>query len=1090
MIGIIVLMLTTALPRGPLPGQSVGEETRRLIGQVAVSARHIVFSYGGDLWRAELGGGQAEPLTAGPEEDGFPAFSHDGNWIAFSRRAGADWDVYLVPAKGGEPQRLTYHPGPDLARGWTPDDGAVLFMSEREEEGVSRLYTLELRGSLPTALPFPRATEGSFSPDGERLAYVPYSVPIEGWRHYRGGMTAPIWIGKLSDSRIEELPGETSNDRFPMWAGDTIYFVSDRSGTYNLHRYLIESRQVEQLTRYEEYGITHASFGAGYVAFVQDGAIRLFRAAAGTIDSVRVEVNPDTSEWAPRSVAAAPYIQAAALSPTGDRVVFEARGELISFDPVSGRGLNLTASPGVADRYPALSPDGQWIAYLSDESGEYHLKLRKADGSGGVMRTGQIELRPTYYSELSWSPDSKRLAFTDKRLSLWVTDMETGGARRATTSRYPGQISYQVSWSPNGTIMAYSEYGENHNRVIYLYDVVRGRKRRVTPPDVNAEYPAFDKSGKYLFLVTSGDAALEEFGGSILSGAMHRPLTTRRLQVVILRNDIPAPVHPATGEPNPEALAQEGDGRALIHTQGIERRIVPLPLPPRDYAGLTAGERGELYVLVNEWPPSPAPGSSPARSLYRYELSQPGRLEKFLQDIDEFRLSADGSAILYRRGDAWAVVPTGEAPEPEAGHLDLDSLTLEVNPRAEWRQMYREAWRFMRDFFYDPKHHGLSVRRLEAHYASYLPSVTRRADLNALLRYALGHVSASYLTVSGGDTPPSGGPDGRVGLLGADYEIEEGRFRIKRIYRSGHFDISNPLLRAPLDQPGVDVAEGDYLLAIDGEPVTATRNVHSYFIGKAWEPVKLTVGPEPEITGSRTVTVVPLPDEGALRRSNWADRNRSYVDERTQGQIAYIYVSDYGSGLESFFRDILANSGRKGFVIDQRFAGGDLTADYLIELLQRKPIYYYVFRDGDDLPVPTKPMPDAKVLLINNATSSAAETFALMFKLAHVGRVVGLRTTGAGTALHRPIPRLLDGGKITVGNAAAYNPNGSWDIENDGVQPHIEVEWSPELWRKGIDPQLEAAVNAVLQHIVDNAERLELEKPQRPEYPVHTDGTR
>ena len=1090
MLKPLALMLVSVLATGGISTVNDGDETPRLIGQAAISGRFIVFSYAGDLWRAEHSGGAATPLTQGRADDAFPTLSNDGSLIAFSRRDGGDWDLYTISIDGGEPRQLTFNPEADIARGWSPDDQSILFMSHREEEGIYRLYTIERNGAFPEPLPLPRGFDGSFSPDGDKIAYVPYALPLQlfdlDWRYYRGGAAAPLWIADLDDGSIERVPRENSNDMHPMWVGDSIFFVSDRSGTHNLYLYTPRSRDVEQLTAYTDYGVTHAAAGGGMLVFVQDGGIRRYNPTTGAVDSIDVQVSPDTSELAPRSVPIAPYIQSAAISRLGDQVVFEARGDIISYDRLSGQAVNITNSPDVADRYPSLSPDGQWLGYESDDNGEYKLKLRRADGSGEVQRTGQIELRPTFYRDFSWSPNSNSVAFIDKRLSLWVTNLETGGARRVATSTYSDQGSYQVSWSPNGTIMAYSEYGENRNRIIYLYDIVRGRMRQVTRGDSSAEHPVFDKSGKYLYFVASDNSALSEFGWSVLSGALQRPLVTRRLHVVVLRNDIPAPVLPLTGEPNMEAQADSGIGRALIHTDGIDRRTVPLPLQAKDFAGLVAGRSGELYILINEWPDSPALGRSPKQSLYRYRLAEPKRLAKFLDDIDEFQLSADASTILYRRGQDWAVVPAAEPPEPGAGRLDLESIQVDVDPPAEWRQIYHEAWRLMRDYFYDPDHHGQNIREIEAHYANYLPSVTRRSDLNALLNRALGHVSVSHLVARGGDIPLQLATPSRVGLLGADYEVRDGRYRITRIYRSGHYNSPDPLLQAPLDQPGIDVAEGEYLLEVDGEPVLASRNIYSYFQGKAFTPVRITVGPDPQPRALRTYTVVPLPGENTLRRANWAESNRRRIDEQSQGQLAYIYVRDYTAGVEDFLRGMLGKPGAKGFVIDQRFAHGGITSDFLIEALRRRPIYYYAFRNGDDIAVPTNPMPNSKVLLINDVNSSAAETFALMFKLGRVGRVIGTRTMGAGIGPYAFVPKLIDGGSVTIPNRAAYNPSGSWDIENDGVSPNIEVEWMPKDWREGRDPQLDAAVKAVLQHIVDNADRLET--PTRPDYPVHPTG--
>jgi tricorn protease len=1117
MINRLAILAVSVLLAGNSSPVTQSQEERLLIRNVSVSGEYIAFSYAGDLWRVERAGGTALRLTEGPAEDDYPVFAPDGASIAFSRRGADDWDVYVIGVSGGETRQVTYHPEMDIVRGWSPDGGDILFMSHRDEEAVFRLYTIAVDGVFPEALPLPRAWEGSYAPAGDRIAYVPISMPLDlfggEWRYYRGGMTSRIWLADIETSRIEELPRENVNDRHPMWVDGTIYFVSDRSGTFNLHSYVPTSRRVTQLTDYQTYGVESASAGGGAIAFVQDGGIKIFDRQSGAVQTVNVQVDPDRSEMEPRTVAGARFIQSASTTASGDKVVFGARGEIVSFDLESGAAENLSQTPGAAERYPAVSPDGRWVAYLSDESGQYELRIRPASGEGPVRQL-PVELRPSYYRELTWSPDSKHLAFIDKRLTLWVADVETGGANRVGTSEYSDQDRYYPAWSPDGRWLAFSEYESNRLRTVYIYDTDRARKRRVTAGRVHAEYPVFDKSGRYLYFVASNTAPLADFGWSVLSGEMSKPLVSRRLQVVLLRPDIASPIIPLTGEPNPEVDSAviipgqqpagggpPGAGRqgrppsggppgmqgqavpqTVVSTQGLVRRIVPLPLPPRDIAGLAAGEPGVLYVLVRDWSQAGQPGRSARQSLYRYELSKPRELTQLIEDVSEFMVTEDGRRILYRQGRDWAMVSGAEPPAPEEGRLDLQAIQIDVDPAAEWQQIYHEAWGLMRDYFYDPDHHGQNLSELERHYQTYLPAVTRRSDLNVLLGKALGHISVSHLGVRGGDIPRPPGDRSRIGLLGGDYEIAEGRYRIVRIYPSGHFNSGNPLHRSPFDEPGFYVSPGDYLLAVDDEEITADRNLYSYFAGTALKPVKLTVGPDANGRGSRTFTIVPTVGENTLRRMNWAERNRLVVEEESQGVLGYIWVPNFGSGsIELILRQLLESTDKRGLVIDQRFGGGGITADYLIELLRRTALYYYTFRQGDDLSVPANAMPEAKVLLINDVNGSAAETFALMFKLGNLGSTIGTRTGGSGIGPYVFIPTLIDGGRISIPNRAAYDPSGEWGIENQGIEPDIEVAWYPVDWRQGRDSQLQMAINIALQTIVDRPP-LEVVKP---EYPVH-----
>ena len=1110
LIRALAFLAVSAVLVGGARTQAESDEGRMLIRNVAVSGQSIVFSYAGDLWRVGLDGGPAEPLTAGPEDDDFPVFSRDGSSIAFARRGADDWDVYVIPDDGGPASRLTYNPEADIPREWSATGDSVFFLSHRDEEQVFRLYSISRDGPFPTALPLPRAWDAALSPLDERIAYVPMARPGElfgsEWQHYRGGMTSRISIVNRGSGRIEMLTNEPVNDRDPMWVGTTIYFVSDRSGTFNIHGYDTQTREIDQLTEYETYGVESAAAGGGLIAFVQDGYIRTLDPVSGTIETPEIQVDPDGTELQPRTVDGASWIQSASLGVSGNPAAFAMRGNVVTLNTDTGEHQILTATSNAVERYPALSPDGQWIAYFSDESGDYQLRVQSLSDSGDV-RVIPVELQPSFYRELVWSPDSKKAAFSDKELTLWVVSEETGGARKVTTSSHSFQGKYQPSWSPDGAWLAYSRYESNGLRVIYLYHVQTGRRTAVTSGQVNAEHPVFDKSGNYLYFVASNSAGLGEFGWSLMSGTLMRPHVTRRLNVAILREGMPSPVLPVTGQPNPEADSpsevpamlppgrEEGRGRggppsgarrapqqgAANAMAGVRDRIVPLPAPPMDYADLVPGSPGVLYALVTEWAPSPGVGMSPSQSLYRYDLNEPQQIEKIIEKVDDYSVTLDGRRVLYRKDRDWAIVSTEKAAEPGEGVLDLQSIQLEVDPAAEWREIYHEAWRLMDDFFYDPDHHGQNLRALERHYATYLPSITRRHDLNLLIAKALGHISVSHLRVSGGDMPSRGEPS-RIGLLGADYEIDEGYYRITRIYRSGQYNSGHPLLSAPLDQPGVYVREGDYLLAVDGQSISADQNLYSYFEGTALAPTKITVTSDLEEQRTRTYTVVPLPGENTLRRWNWAERNRRAIMDESQGILGYIFVPSFSSwGLEVVLQQLLANSDKRGLIIDQRFAPGGITSDYLIELLNREPLYYYMFRHGEDLAVPSNPLPEAKVLLINDVNGSAAETFALMFKLSNAGRIIGTRTMGAGIGPYAYIPPLIDGGRVSIPNRAAYNPVGSWDIENAGIEPDIEVEFGPEDWWEGRDPQLGTAIRAVLQMIVDNPP-FEVKKPA---YPVH-----
>ena len=1049
-----------------------------LFGRLTVNQTHIVFSYAGDLWSVERGGGDAKRLTTHPGEESFPVFSPDGSQLAFSRQIGGNWDLYVMPAAGGETRQITFSPRNEYANGWTPDGASILFMSNLT--GVPRLYTIRVGGVLQNELPLlPEAVNGSFSPDGRRIAYSPTSA-IGDWRFYRGGSKGQVWLANAINGEIEKLPQGNYNDDLPVWVGNKIYFLSDQTGIYNLASYDLSSRQSKLLTNFEHYGARFIGAGAGAVVFVRDGRIHLHDTATGQTRVVDVRMNPDTTELNPRTVSAARPLEWVAPSASGDRVVFGVRGEVFILDPATGAPRNLTNTSGAAERFPALSPDGKSIAYFSDESGEYQLHVRPASGEGPVKKIS-IEAKPTFYRELTWSPDSKKIAFTDKRLTLRFADIDSSSVSTIDTSPYSYQEEWHPAWSPDSRWLTYSKHLHNRVRTVFIYDVEGKRTRQLTDGRTHTELPCFDANGKYLYFASSPNAGTSEFGWGVLNGILARPLVVRRLHAVVLQNDAPSPVLPNT-QPNPEAKASEPLSTVRIDFDDIGRRVVDLPTPARDYSTLAPGKPGVLIVQINEWPASPGLGSNSSQVLYKVDLVQPARLDKLVEAIGGFEVSRDGSRLLYGKAGSWYLVSASAAPKPDEGKLDLTKMEVTIDPRAEWKQIYREAWRIMRDWFYEPNHHGQNLTELEAHFAEYLPNITRRADMNALMNRMLGHISVSHLGIGGGDLPQPAGPPVRIGLLGADYEIAGNRYRFKRIYRATKYNSPSGSVQAPLDAPGVSVREGEYLLAVDGQEIDNSKSIYSYFDGKTNQSVKITVGPNPTQEGARTLTVFPIANEAGLRLANWAEANRRRVEEASGGKLGYIYVSDYGPGTMDGIRGLSGYSDRPGVIIDQRYNGGGITPDYLIEWLRRRPIYYYTFREGDDIATPVNPGPSAKVLIVNQENFSAAETFAFMYKVAKVGPIVGMRTGGGGIGPYVYTPRFVDGGNIQLPNRAAYNPDGtSWGIENVGVIPDYEVEILPKDALAGRDPQLEKAIQVGLEEIKKNVPV----RPIKPKYPVH-----
>jgi len=1035
-----------------------------------VSATHIAFVYADEIWIVDRKGGTAHRLTSQTGLKGFPVFSPDGSQVAFARILDGNIDVYVAALTGGEPRRLTYHPKGDLPVAWTPDGKNILFTSQRIFDGGWRFYTVPMRGGFPTELPLPVGWEGSFSPDGSHIAYIPFNGLTFTWRNYRGGLTTKIWIANLADSSIQEIPRENSNDSYPMWIGDNVYFVSDRNGTDNLFVYETGTKRITQLTNFEKRDVKFASASTEAIVFIQSGAIHLYDLKTKQVKNVEIRIVDDFADDKPHPVKAARWISDFDISPNGTSAVFGARGEILTFNTETRATLNLSQTVDAAERFPIWSPDGNYIAYFSDESGEYQLHIRAING-GGVIRKISVERNPSFYNELVWAPDSKKLAFSDKRLALWYVDLDRGMANRVDNSTFAGQADFQPVFSPDSQWLAYSMHRPNRLRAIFVHHLATARNYQISDGRTDSEYPVFDRNGKYLYFAASGNAGPSKFVGQ--TALLFEDLITRRLQMVLLQKDTVSPL--GAKEIPPE---KERDRKSVtIDIEGIGQRVLPLPLPVRDYVGLAAGKPGILFIMERSWVNPLNLEMQRSQLLTKFDVSK-GAAEKFVEGATSFKVSSDGTHLIFQKGRTWSIVETDTPPKTDEGNLDLSRGEIQIDPRAEWRQMFNEVWRFERDYFYDPNHHGQDLAALKKMYAAYLPNVVTRRDLNLIFNEMLSHLSVGHMTAGGGDIPSQASSN--VGLLGADYKINNGSYRITKIYRG---DNSQPLLTGPLSQPGLDVKEGDYLLAVDGQEIKPSEELFSQFVGKAGKTVELTVASEPDGTSARRITVVPLPGEATLRRYDWSESNRRRVEELSGGKLAYIYLSNLGeTGLLTFIRDFYGQIDKQGLIIDERFNGGGSPGDYILETLSRSPLAYYTFRDGQDLPFPAGLMTGPKILMINESDFSTADTFPFMFRQAKLGSLVGMRTAGGGVGFFVDIPRLIDGGAVSSPNRAIYNHiKGVWDVENHGVAPDVEVETLPTDWRAGRDPQLEAAVRIALESLGRNLKR----PPTHPEYPAY-----
>jgi len=1059
---------------------ALGAQTEKplVLQKPTINRTHVVFSYAGDLWIAPREGGEARRLTVGPGIETDPYFSPDGTLIAFSGEYDGNVDVYVVPATGGVPRRLTWHPDADRVVGWTPDGKRILFSSSRHSyTRVSRLFTVPVEGGFPEEVPLPMAEQGSYSPDGTRLAYVPLRPAFIAWKRYRGGRTTPIWIADLKDSRIEKIPRDNSNDFYPMWVGDRIYFLSDRTGRFSLFAYDLKSRQVREVVPNSGMDFKSASAGPDAIVYEQFGSLNLYDLKTGRTRRIPITLAGDLPTIRPSFERVARSIRDAGLSPTGVRAVFEARGEILTVPVEKGDIRNLTNSPGVADRYPAWSPDGRRIAYFSDESGEYALHIADQSGLGPTEKI-PLDNPPSFYYSPVWSPDGKKIAYTDARLNLWYMDLEKKTPVKVDTDTYSKpERTLDPSWSPDSRWIAYTRQLRNHFRAVFIYSLEENKSRQVTDGMSDARYAAFDPNGELLYFTASTD--IGPASGWLDMSGFNRPVS-RNVYVIVLRKDLPSPLAPESDEEKPQEAAKpkeppkkEETGaapRVRIDFDNISQRILALPIPARNYSGLWVGKSGILFLAEAE------PVTQRMRqtvNIHRFELKT-RKTDRFLEAVRFFDVSHNGEKVLYRKGDQWAVAGAAQPPKPGEGVLRLDAMEVRVDPKAEWRQMYREVWRIERDFLYDPGLHGLDLAAVMKKYEPYLDGIAHREDLNYLFSEMLGELCLGHVRAGGGDVPEIRRVG--VGLLGADYRIENGRYRFARIYSGENW---NPDLRAPLTQPGVNVQEGEYLLAVNGREVRPPDNLYSFFEGTAGKQVRLRVGPDPSGAGSREVTVVPVESEAMLRHYAWVEGNRRKVDQMTGGRVAYVYLPNTGeAGYASFNRYYFSQIDKQAAIIDERFNGGGMAADYIIDSMRRSLMNYWTTRYGEIFTTPLAAIFGPKVMIINEYAGSGGDAIAWYFRKARLGPLVGKRTWGGLVGIFG-FPPLIDGGMVTAPNLAFFNTEGDWEVENRGVPPDIEVEFDPAAWRQGRDPQLEKAVEIVLDALKKNPPPV----PKKPPYP-------
>jgi len=1097
---------------------------RRLLWRPSVSKTQIVFSFADDLWLVDRKGGEARRLTSAVGVETNPFFSPDGTMIAFTGEYDGNRDVFVIPASGGEPRRLTYHPADDNVVGWTPDGKNILLVSTRNSyyHYADQLYMVPVEGGFPKQVPLPIAERSSFSPDGTHVAYVPHPQWQAAWKRYHGGQTTPIWIADLKDSSIQKIPRDNSNDSNPMWIGDKVYFLSNRNGPVSLFTYDTNTKQVSEVLHSDGFDFKSACAGPDAIVIEQFGAIKLYDRATGQTTPVNIQVTGDFVAPRPHfAKVEAGRIQHFGLSPTGARAVMEAWGEIFTIPTDKGDIRNITRSPAVADRDPAWSPDGKSIAYFSDEPGEYELQIRGQNGLGEVRHIS-LGKPPSFFYAPLWSPDSKKIVYSDKRLNLWYVEVDKGVPKLIDTDYFEG-AQFTPAWAPDNNWIAYVKQLPSHQHAIFVYSLEQGKAYQLTDGMSDALFPNFDKNGKYLYFTVSTDLGLASVGFDMSSDA--RPVT-RSVYVAVLSKDLPSALAPESDEEKPKdekkpedkgkdkdkekgkdtnkdkdqssdkAKGSDQSGKdegkdkkeepvvVKIDFENMSQRILALPIPAKNYVNVVPGKTGILFL--SEAPQIITEDDQPnlKQTIQKFDLGK-RKVDKFLDEVNDYTVSFDGSKILYRKAEQWATAgtddpPSGE-PKPGFGPLKLDGMQVYVDPPAMWKQIYDETWRIERDFFYDPHLHGLDVNKVKAKYAPYLDGIVSRRELTYLFEEALGEITVGHMFVGGGERPEPKKVKG--GLLGADYSQENGRYRVAKVYNGENW---NPGLQAPLTQPGVNVKTGEYILSVNGRELHASDNIYSFFQETAGKQVVLKVGPNPDGKDAREVTVVPVDSEENLRRYDWIESNRRKVDQMTGGRVAYVYLPNTaGAGYSNFNRYFFAQVGKEAVIIDERFNEGGQLADYIVDYLRRPLMSKVVTREGADWSSPSEAIYGPKVMIINEMAGSGGDALPWYFRKAGIGPLVGKQTWGGLVGIGG-YPELIDGGGVTAPRFALYGLKGEWEVENHGIAPDYDADLDPAAVRQGHDPQLEKAVEVVLQLLKEHP-LPQYSRPAYPNYHEHDD---
>ncbi|MFQ6070127.1 MAG: S41 family peptidase [Candidatus Aminicenantales bacterium] len=1058
-------------------------EKRPLMRFPDIHGKTVVFVHGEDIWSVPAEGGVATRLTIHDGEERFPKFSPDGKLIAFTGEYDGNGDVYVMNSYGGKITRVTYHPGYDEVVGWHPLKNKILFRSNRHSYSrFNRLYLISPDGTGLEELILHEAAQGSFSPDGKKIAYNKTSREFRTWKRYKGGRAQEVYVYDFNKNEETNITNFAGTDRIPMWIGDKIYFSSDRDGVLNIYAYDTKREKIGQITLHKEYDVRRPSMGGDKIVYELGGTLWLLDTKSKKTKKIPVEIQQDAPEVRPYLKDVKDFITDFDISPSGKRALIVARGEVFSVPREEGPTRNLTESSGSREKDAVWSPNGKSIAYLSDRSGEYEIYLTHPLGKEEPLRL--TSHKDGYRHTLRWSPDSKKIAFADQTLRCYILDLTTRKIKEVDKAHYENvDVSldlkpiYDFAWSPDSRYLAYSKMDKDLVYKVYIYSLETGKTNCVSNGTFNDFNPVFSRDGEHLFFISNRrfDPTFCDFEWEMVYKKV------AGIYCLTLRKDgqplLPFKSDEEGAEEEEKVIKEKKEVRVTIDFEGLAGRIEALPLPRGNYRSLAVSKDAIFYLNAEEGDYNRFEfRARGAQNLYAFSFSS-RKSHPVIEGIDSYKLSADGSHVIYRKRKMIGIIPSS-AVNSKGKSLNLSGLKMWLDPLAEWRQIFNEAWRMERDFYYEPGMHGIDWKAMKKKYGKLLPYASCRQDIRFIVGELIGELGTSHTYVYGGDRRRKA-ERVNVGMLGADWEIDakNNRYRFKKIY---HVPDWTREIIPPLARPGISVKEGDYLLEVDGREVKAERNIYSYFLNLAGKQVTILVNSEPTKEGAREYVVKPIGNEYILRYLDWVEHNRQVAERESGGQIGYIHLPDtYLGSCAEFPKYFYSQIRKKGLIIDGRYNGGGLDPDIFLRRLA-KPLHgYWTRRYSHDQTIPDFVTRAHMVCITNRQAGSGGDMLPWEFRQRGLGPIIGTRSWGGLVGVSMFIS-LVDGGGLTAPDYRIYDKEGNWIIENVGVEPDIAVDNHPAEMRRGYDAQLMKAIEILKKKIEEDPRPW----PEHKHYPV------